>query len=95
MSLIPSRQTVRKKYADKVSDDYPVGMWIDELEGRFAGSKYFTYYVPKGTDKTEVHVVGEWVSPTIPTERLKELVKEYLDQLYNEDKENIDSFKSL
>jgi hypothetical protein len=72
----------------------PVGQWTEELEGRFAGSKYITYYVPKGDDKTEVHTVGEWTSPTIPPDRLKDFVKDYLDKLYEEDKESIDNFKN-
>src|SRR5437667_10877433 len=43
----------------RITPLYPVGQWTEEMEGRFAGSRYITYYVPKGSDKTEAHSVGD------------------------------------
>jgi hypothetical protein len=70
----------------------PVGTWIEELEGKFAGSKYFNYYTPKG-EKTGITVVGEWVSSTIPAERLKKAVMDHLDTIFKEDEANLKTFK--
>jgi hypothetical protein len=70
----------------------PVGSWIEELQGRFAGSKYINYYVPKG-DKTEVRVVGEWTSDTIPQDKLKQAVLDHLKVIYEEDVQSLERFQ--
>jgi hypothetical protein len=69
----------------------PVGSFVEELEGRFAGSKYINFYVPKG-DKTEIRVVGEFTSPTIPEDKLKQEVMDHLDTFYKEDVQNLAAF---
>ncbi len=62
----------------------PLGVAIEQLEGPFAGSKYFFYYVPKG-DKTEVVAVGEFKSPIMSDEQLKQAVDVYLEEAFKED----------
>jgi hypothetical protein len=56
-----------------------------------AGSKFLNYYVPKG-DKTEVVVVGEWASKTIPAAHLEKAVWANLEKVYSEDVEGLKSF---
>jgi hypothetical protein len=62
----------------------PVGFFVEPLEGPMAGSKFFNYYVPKG-NKTEVVVVGEWNSPTIPAPQLEKAVMANLEHVFHED----------
>ncbi|MBI2183566.1 MAG: hypothetical protein HYU39_01255 [Thaumarchaeota archaeon] len=89
-SETPDKKTVKRKV--KLTNLPPVGFYVEELEGQFAGSKYINYYVPKG-EKTEVKVVGEWTSPTIPADKLKKAVSDYLDMVFKEDSGNLAKFK--
>jgi hypothetical protein len=88
--VAPDGSTERRK--TRIAPMPPVGTWFEELEGRFAGSKYFNYYTPKG-EKTGVTVVGEWVSSTIPADRLKKAVLEHLAMIFKEDEANLMTFK--
>jgi len=49
------------------------GIAYEVLEGPFVGSKFFSYYRPRGT-MTRVTMVGDFVSPTIPAARLEAAV---------------------
>jgi hypothetical protein len=80
-----------EKRRTRITPLSPVGSWIEELEGRFAGSKYINYYVPKG-DKTEVRTVGEWTSPSITQDKLKQAALDHLEAIYREDVENLEKF---
>lgn len=62
----------------------PIGVAIEFLEGPFAGSKFFNYYTPRG-DTTGITVVGEFKSPSMSNEELKEAVAAFLEQGFNED----------
>ena len=88
--VAPDGSTERRK--TRISPMPPVGTWFEELEGRFAGSKYFNYYTPKG-EKTGVTVVGEWVSSTIPADRLKKAALDHLAMIFREDEANLKTFK--
>ena len=88
--VAPDGSTEKRK--SRITSMPPVGTWIEELEGKFAGSKYFNYYTPKG-EKTGITVVGEWVSSTIPAERLKKAVLEHLAIIFKEDEANLTTFK--
>jgi hypothetical protein len=62
----------------------PLGVAIEQLEGPMAGSKYFFYYIPKG-DRTGVTAVGEFKSPIMSDEQLKQAVNVYLERAFKED----------
>src|SRR5580693_7405386 len=66
-TVSPNGSTERRR--TRITPLPPVGSFVEEIEGRFAGSKYINFYVPKG-DKTEIRVVGEFTSPTIPEDKL-------------------------
>ncbi len=62
----------------------PVGTIYEYLDGPFAGSKVFQYYIPKG-DKTEVVMVGNLVSPNLPDDKLRSLYEDYTQIAFDED----------
>ncbi len=62
----------------------PLGVAIEQLEGPMAGSKYFYYYIPKG-GRTGVTAVGEFKSPIMSDEQLKQAVNAFLEQVFKED----------
>ncbi len=62
----------------------PLGTAIEMLEGPMAGSKFFNYYVPKGV-RTQVNVVGEFMSPMMSDDQLRPAVLSFLDQAFKED----------
>jgi hypothetical protein len=71
----------------------PLGFVVEPLEGPLAGSKFVNYYTPKGS-KTEVTVVGEWTSKTIPPAMLEKAVWANLEKVYHEDNDAIKQFAS-
>lgn len=72
------------------SDIYaPIGLAVEFIEGPMAGSKFFNYYTPKG-DTTAVTVVGEFKSPSLSEEELKEVVSEFLEHGFVEDSEYLE-----
>ena len=81
------------KFANKLTFHPPVGFFVEPLEGPMAGSKFFNYYVPKG-NKTEVVVVGDWNSKTIPPAQLEKAVWANLEKVYHEDSEGLKSFRA-
>lgn len=62
----------------------PLGMVAEVLEGPLAGSKMFTIYSAHG-DQTQIDIVGEFASPSIPPGRLEEVVRAALDVWFAED----------
>lgn len=71
----------------------PVGFFVEPLEGPMAGSKFFNYYVPKG-NRTQVVVVGDWTSKTIPPAQIEKAVMGHLERIFGEDVAGLQSFRS-
>ncbi|MDQ6723059.1 MAG: hypothetical protein M3Z01_02170 [Thermoproteota archaeon] len=69
---------------------YPVGVAFEMIEGPFAGSMYFIYYVPRDDNKTNVVVVGEFrsisIDPTVgDDERLRSIILSMFEKVFDED----------
>jgi hypothetical protein len=79
------------RMANRLTFHPPVGFFVEPLEGPMAGSKFFNYYVPKGA-KTEVVVVGEWNSKTIPAAQLEQAVMANLEKVFSEDVAGLKEF---
>jgi hypothetical protein len=79
------------RMANRLTFHPPVGFFIEPQEGPMAGSKFFTYYVPKG-NKTQVVVVGHWTSKTIPPDQLEKAVRANLEKVFNEDVAGLKEF---
>jgi hypothetical protein len=62
----------------------PTGLAIEMLEGPMAGSKFFNIYTANGP-KTEITVIGDFTSKTIPATHLEPAVRGFLEQVFNED----------
>ncbi|MCI4348761.1 MAG: hypothetical protein L3J93_00870 [Thermoplasmata archaeon] len=71
----------------------PIGFFVEPLEGPMAGSKFFNYYIPKGK-QTEVVVVGDWNSKTIPPAELEKAVWANLEKIYSEDSAGLKTFRA-
>lgn len=81
-------QTVKIKIKGTIF--YPLGVVFETIEGPFAGSTYFIYYVPMDDNKTNVVVAGEFRSESIDLtvgddERLRSIVLSTLEKVFNED----------
>ena len=63
----------------------PLGMSTEWLEGAFAGSKMFYLYSPKGNNKTQIGVFGDFQSKTIPDSDLEQSVRKFLEGEYSDD----------
>ena len=81
------------KTANRLTFLPPLGFAVEPLEGPLAGSKFVNFYTPKG-NKTEVTVVGEWVSKTIPPAMLEKAVWANLEKVFHEDSAGIKQFAS-
>jgi hypothetical protein len=79
------------RMANRLTFHPPIGFFVEPLEGPMAGSKFFNYYVPKGK-QTEVVVVGEWASKTIPPAQLEKAVWANLEKVYHEDSASLKEF---
>jgi len=69
---------------------YSLGVAFEAIEGPFAGSTYFIYYIPKGNDKTNVVVAGDFRSQSVEPvvgddERLRSIVLSKFEQVFYED----------
>jgi hypothetical protein len=64
---------------------YPLGIAFEILEGLFADSKYFLYYIPIDNNKTGVTVVGDFKSNMIPEDEIKPIVLDFSERVFNED----------
>ena len=69
----------------------PVGFSVEPLEGPLAGSKFYNYYTPRG-NRTEVTVVGEYTSKTIPAAQLEAAVMTNNEKVFKEDTEGLKQF---
>jgi hypothetical protein len=81
-------QTIKIKMKGTIF--YPLGIAFEIIEGPFAGSTYFIYYVPISDNKTGVVLAGEFRSVSIdPTvgddERLRSIVSSTLEKVFDED----------
>ncbi|MHB1909510.1 MAG: hypothetical protein ACYCQJ_11680 [Nitrososphaerales archaeon] len=63
----------------------PLGMSTEWLEGPFAGSKMFYLYSPKGKNKTQIDVFGDFQSKTIPGDDLEPRVNKFLEREFRDD----------
>lgn len=79
------------KTKTKVTAFPPVGSAIELLEGPMAGTKFFNYYTVKG-DKTEVTVIGEFVSHSMPPAQVEHAARAFLEMAFNEDSMAIKDF---
>ncbi len=68
----------------KITAFPPLGMAFEMLEGPMVGSKFFNYYTPKGAT-TAVTVVGDFSSPAMSGDQLKQAVLAFLEKGFNED----------
>lgn len=84
--LLPNGERVRNRI--RLTAFPPLGFSMEWIEGLFAGSKEFSYYIPRG-EKTGVASVGEWTSPFMPREQVKRSVLKFLDTVYTEDQTNL------
>ena len=70
----------------------PLGFSFEWLEGLFAGSKEFSFYIPQD-EETGVTSVGEWTSPTLRPEQVRPAVLKLMETLYEEDQANLARMK--
>lgn len=66
----------------------PFGMVQEFLEGPMAGSRAFQFFIPRG-DKTGVTVVGDFVVEGEDDARVKEIILEQNQTLFDEDNANL------
>ena len=64
---------------------YPLGIAFEILEEPFVDSKYFVYYIPIDNNKTGVTVVGDFKSNIIPEDKIKPIVLDFSERVFNED----------
>jgi hypothetical protein len=81
------------KTKTKITTLPPVGMAIELLEGPMAGTKFFNFYSAKG-NKTEVTVVGEFVSKAMPPAQIEPAARGFLEMIFNEDTAAIRAFSA-
>ncbi|MGD0718924.1 MAG: hypothetical protein ABSA15_05035 [Thermoplasmata archaeon] len=79
------------KTRDRITIYPPLGFSLEMLEGPMAGSKFFNYYTAKG-GKTEVTVVGEFVSTQLPQAQIESTVHQILEHMFEEDKVALKEF---
>jgi hypothetical protein len=60
------------------------GIVYEVIEGPFVGSKFFSYYRPRG-NKTRVTIVGDFVSPSISAVRLEASVLGFFAKEFEQD----------
>ena len=79
------------KVVSRVTAIPPLGLVVEQLEGPMAGSKAFTYYIPRGA-KTGVTVVGEFKSPVVPEAQLEPMVRKGLANAFAQDSASLKTF---
>ncbi|MCI4364695.1 MAG: hypothetical protein L3K10_01325 [Thermoplasmata archaeon] len=62
----------------------PLGFAFEWVSGPLTGSTMVYLYTPRG-EKTQIDVVGEFVSSTIPSGQLEQHVRDWLQREFNED----------
>ncbi len=81
------------KVRNRVTTFPPVGNAVEMLDGPLGGSKFLTYYTPKGT-KTGITVIGEFVSKTLPPAQVEAAALRALETSFNEDNAALKTFKA-
>jgi hypothetical protein len=66
----------------------PLGTLFETLDGPLAGSKSFQFYTPRGNE-TGVTVIGEYKSPTMTDDQIKQAVSAFLQAVFDEDQANL------
>ncbi len=66
----------------------PLGELFETLDGPMAGSKSFQYYTPRGNE-TAVTVVGDWKSPVMTDDQIRQAVAAFLQTVFDEDQANL------
>ena len=66
----------------------PLGELFETLDGPMAGSKSFRYYTPRGNE-TAVTVVGDWKSPVMTDDQIRQAVAAFLQTVFDEDQANL------
>jgi hypothetical protein len=79
------------RMSNRITTFAPVGYAVESIEGPMAGSKWITYYIPRG-DQTEVGVVGEWTSKTVPADQIQAAVMANLTRSFDEDTAGLRAF---
>ena len=64
----------------------PLGLAYEVVEGPFAGSRFFLIYRPDGM-RTEVSVLGAFISPSIPSSQLEAAVLRFFGTEFDQDSE--------
>jgi hypothetical protein len=81
-------QSIRIKMKETIF--YPLGVAFEAIEGPFAGSAYFVYYIPQENNKTNVVLVGDFRSQSVDPvvndeERLRSMVLSKFEKVFTED----------
>lgn len=71
----------------------PLGIAYEVLSGPFEGSVLLQYYTPMG-NRTRVTLAGQFVSPTLPEDRLEEKVRFFFDREFDEDQEGLHRWRA-
>jgi hypothetical protein len=79
------------RMGNRITTYAPVGYAVESIDGPWAGSKWITYYTPKG-ERTEVAVVGEWVSKSVPADQIRTAVMANLERFFEEDTAGLRAF---
>jgi len=81
-------QSVKIKMKETIF--YQLGIAFEAIEGPFAGSTYFIYYIPLENNKTNVVVAGDFRSQSVDPvvdddERLRSIVLSKFEKVFHED----------
>lgn len=80
------------RFAMRWTTFWPLGLGYEVLDGPFEGSKFFLVYEPRGS-RTAVEVVGEFLSPTLPTEKVTEAVLRFFSVEFEQDRIGLRTWK--
>ncbi|HEV2166691.1 MAG TPA: hypothetical protein VGS23_06950 [Thermoplasmata archaeon] len=72
------------RFTMRWSSLHPVGISYQVLEGPFQGSRFLLTYHPKGA-KTGVSIMGEFMSPTLPPDRIAAAVESFFSTEFEQD----------
>lgn len=75
---------IARRFTMRWNSFYPIGLAYEVLEGPFAGSTFFLFYTPQ-EGRTGVTVVGEFVSPTLPTAEIPAAVDRFFATEFAQD----------
>jgi hypothetical protein len=90
VTLTSERNILGKTHKVKVKNTIfrPFGLVQEYLEGPFAGSKAFLYYIPKG-NKTGVTIVGDYVMKDVDDDTVRRAVLTQAQIVFDEDNTNL------